>query len=101
MVSNLLLPCSCKSVGVSQSDHSLTAHRSGTAPTCLYRDSSSSGEEWTFVRQELREELLLKENASDWLEDTLDDLSSNTPDSSNVSLIAANLHGSSINDLDS
>ena len=94
MVSNLLLPWSFRSVGVSQSDHSLTAHRSGTAPTSLYRDNSSSGLECTFLCQELRWELSLKENASDWLDDPLEDLINNTPDSSKVSLMAANLNRS-------
>jgi hypothetical protein len=44
------------------------------------------------LRQELRLELELKENASDWLDDPLEDLINNTPDSSKVSLMAANLN---------
>ena len=65
---------------------------SGTAPTSLYRDRSWSGLEWTSFRQELSWELSLKANAADWLEDPLEDLTNNTPDSSNVSLIAVNLN---------
>ena len=91
-MSNLLLPWSFRSVGVSQSDHSLTAHRSGTAPTSLNRDNSWSGLEWTCLRQELKLELSRKENASDWLDDPLEDLINKTPDSSKVSLMAVNLN---------
>jgi hypothetical protein len=47
---SLLVPCSWRSVGVSQSAHSARLQTSGTPPTSRYRDNNSPGSSCTYIR---------------------------------------------------